>query len=45
MYGCVFWGYPLAFMAILSGGALIALLAIADKHVKGINGTSTAPSE
>ena len=44
MYGCVFWGYPLAFMAILSGGALIGLLAIADKHVKGINGASTAPS-
>lgn len=45
MYGCVFWGYPMAFLAVLSGGALIALLALADKHVKGINGTSTAASE
>ena len=41
MYGCVFWGYPMAFLAILSGGALISLLALADKHVKSINGTST----
>ena len=40
MYGCVFWGYPMAFLALLSGGALVALLALADKHVKGINTSS-----
>lgn len=45
MYGCIFWGYPLAVMSILSGVALVALLAIADKHVKGINGASTTQSE
>lgn len=48
MYGCVFWGYPLAVMAVLSGGALVALLALADRHVKNItvtNGAYTAVPE
>ena len=45
MYGCIFWGYPMAIMAVLSGGALIALLALADKHVKNITVTNTSSKE
>ena len=45
MYGCVFWGYPMSFLAILSGAALIALLALSDKHVKGITPTDISYEE
>lgn len=34
MYGSVFWGYPMAGLSILSGIALIALLALANKNLK-----------
>lgn len=40
LYGCVFWGYPMAFLAVLSGGALIALLTLADKNIKNITTTN-----
>ena len=39
LYGCVFWGYPMAILAMISGIALIVLLSQADKHVKAIPAT------
>ena len=46
MYGSVFWGYPMAFLAALSGCAVIGLLVIGYKHIgKANTGGSTAPKE
>ena len=46
MYGCVFWGYPLAFVSVVAGASLIGLLVLADKHLKKTGATNnTAPSE
>ena len=46
MYGCVFWGYPLAFISVVAGASLIGLLVLADKNVKKtVTTNNTAPSE
>ena len=33
MYGSVFWGYPMVFLAAVSGIALIGLLVVGYKHI------------
>lgn len=36
LYGAIFWGYPITFLGLVAGGAVIGLLTIADKHVRGM---------